>query len=61
MYWLLWAQYCDRSGDPEFLGLFSSEQEANGVKEMLAVTIPAMALHVTEVQKRRFLTGEWGA
>lgn len=56
--WLLWTQYSDRSGDPEFLGLFKSEQEVNGIKEMLSpASSPDKELRITKVPMCRFIEG----
>jgi hypothetical protein len=54
--WLLWTQYSDRSGDPEFLGLFPSEQEAHCIAELLSpASSPDKDLRITKVPKHRFL------
>lgn len=47
--WLLWAAYGDKSGEPEFLGLYDSEDSIFAAIDLSRKTLPAMQLRIAVV------------
>ncbi len=54
--YLLWCQVRDRSGDPSFIGLFKTEEEAEAVKELIEKASPSDSLNISFVKQLVQLT-----
>lgn len=47
--WIVWAQYYDKSNEPEFLAAFVNEREASNLISIIEKTSPAMQVSKSEV------------